>query len=310
MFIDMHCDTPSEIFYRNLSLKNNNLSVDLEKLKQGQAICQFFAFYVNLKKTEKPYEEFTSMYSYFIDEVKKNNKDICIVKNYEDIKNSINKGQVSAFLTIEEGGVLEGKIDNLKKVYNMGIRAITLTWNYENQLGYPNADFLYKDRGLKEKGFEFVYNMEELGIIPDASHLSDRGFYDLINFCKKPFIASHSNSRRIKNHPRNLTDDMIKALSEKGGVMGINFCSDFLGSNKISQIEDIINHIKHIKNIGGIDVISIGSDFDGILNKVQIDNASEFYKLKSSLNKAGFNEEDIEKIFYKNALRVIKTCTT
>ena len=150
-----------------------------------------------------------------------------------------------------------------------------------------------------------VEEMERLGIVPDASHLSDRGFYDLVENCKKPFIVTHSNSRSIKRHPRNLTDDMIKKLSEKGGVMGINFCADFVGYEKVTQIKDLVSHIKHIKNVGGIDVISLGSDFDGIGNEVEIKDASEMGKLAQALEKEGFTIDEIEKIYYKNALRFL-----
>ena len=186
----------------------------------------------------------------------------------------------------------------------MGIRIITLTWNYENKLGYPNANYIFKENGLTSLGKDILQEMEYLGIIPDASHLSDGGFYDLVKLCKKPFIASHSNSRAITNHPRNLTDEMIKLLSDKGGVMGMNFCSSFLGDEETSSIKEIIAHIKHIRNIAGIDVIALGSDFDGIDNEVEIQNCSEFYKLYDSLKKTGFTDNDVEKIFYKNVKRV------
>ncbi|MBY6798263.1 membrane dipeptidase, partial [Clostridium botulinum] len=164
--------------------------------------------------------------------------------------------------------------------------------------------YIFKENGLTSLGKDILREMETLGIIPDVSHLSDGGFYDLVKLCKKPFIASHSNSRDITNHPRNLTDEMIKLLSDKGGVMGINFCSSFLGNEEISSIEEMIAHIKHIRNIGGIDVIALGSDFDGIDNEVEIQNCSEFYKLYDVLKKNGFTEKDIEKIFYKNVKRV------
>ena len=183
---------------------------------------------------------------------------------------------------------------------------LTLTWNYENSIGYPNVNFKYKDKGLKEKGIEIVNEMERVGIIPDCSHLSDGGFYDLSKICKKPFIATHSNARAIKNHPRNLTDDMIKILSNKGGVMGLNFCSDFVAEDDITKVSKIAKHAKHIKNVGGIDVVSIGSDFDGIENEVEIKDTSEMDKLYYGLKKEGFSDDDIEKVFYKNIIRVLK----
>eukprot|EP00831_Metopus_contortus_P013342 TRINITY_DN15412_c0_g1_i2.p1 TRINITY_DN15412_c0_g1~~TRINITY_DN15412_c0_g1_i2.p1 ORF type:complete len:192 (-),score=23.74 TRINITY_DN15412_c0_g1_i2:170-745(-) len=113
--------------------------------------------------------------------------------------------------------------------------------------------------------------------------------------------------RRVHgDHSRNLTDEMIKLLADKGGVMGINFCSEFLGKNSISSIEDMISHIKHIRNIGGIDVIALGSDFDGISNQVEIKDSKEFYKLHDALKKEKFTENEIEKIFNKNVVRLFE----
>lgn len=304
-YIDLHCDTASRIFYNNGRLKENVFSIDINKLKKGNALAQVFAFFIDIGEVENFTLEFEKMYDKFVLEIEGNKEDISIVTNFEDIKKCEEEGKIGAFLSIEEGEILNGNIDNLRKVYDKGIRFITLTWNYKNSLGYPNYKFIYKDKGLTSLGKDMVCEMESLGIIPDASHLSDRGFYDLIDICKKPFIATHSNARAITNHPRNLTDDMIKALSKKGGVLGINFCNDFLGKSHVSLIKDIVYHIKHIKKVGGVDVIALGSDFDGIGNKVEINDASEMWKLVEALESEGFNYEEIEKIFYKNSIRII-----
>ena len=305
-FLDLHCDTAGRIFYENLDLKNKLCKVNIDNFKKGGALGQVFAFFVDQQLNEDSYEEFLKLYNNFMKEIKGNLNDMEIVRNIEELKNAKKANKIGAFLSIEEGEVIKGSIDNLKKVYEMGIRILTITWNYKNKLGYPNSGYTYKNEGLTKRGIEVVEECENLGIIPDVSHLSDAGFYDLIRVCKKPFIASHSNSRAITNHPRNLDDHMIKLLAEKGGIMGINFCSDFLGTESISSIEEMIFHIKHIKNIGGIDVLAIGSDFDGIQNEVEIKDASEFNKLYVALKNNKFNETEIEKIFYKNVIRVFK----
>lgn len=305
-YIDLHCDTASRILYENEGLNKNNFKVDLNKLKKGNCLAQTFAFFINSENTENAFDEFELMYKRFKDELNKNKDYIEVVTNVAELEAAKKNGKIGAFLSIEEGEVLSGDIKNVKNVYDKGIRIITLTWNYKNSIGYPNYMYRYKDEGLSDLGIEVIEEMEKVGIIPDASHLSDRGFYDLIQICKKPFIVTHSNSRKVTEHPRNLTDDMIKLLANKGGVLGINFCADFLGKNKIASIEDMIKHIKHIKNVGGIDVISLGSDFDGIENEVEIKDVSEFNKLESALKKEGFKEEEIEKIYYKNALRLFK----
>lgn len=305
-YIDLHCDTAYRMIKENLSINDDACKVNIEKLKKGGALAQTFAFFVDLEEEKDPYDAFTSMYNNFIKEVDKNKDKIEIVRNRDELKQCNNNGKIGAFLSIEEGEVLKGDVSKVLDVYEKGIRMLTLTWNYENSIGYPNVNFKYKDKGLKEKGIEIVNEMERVGIIPDCSHLSDGGFYDLSKICKKPFIATHSNARAIKNHPRNLTDDMIKILSNKGGVMGLNFCSDFVAEDEVTKVLNIAKHAKHIKNVGGIDVLSIGSDFDGIENEVEIKDTSEMYKLYYGLKKEGFTDDDIEKVFYKNIIRVLK----
>ena len=298
---DMHCDTASRMLYEGENLYKNNLAVDIEKLKKSNSLAQVFAFFIDISEVSNPYLEFEKMYNNFIEEIN-NNDDIEILTS----KNQLNdNSKIHAILSIEEGEVT--KNTSLEDIYNKGIRIITLTWNYKNTFGYPNYEFLYKDKGLTKEGIELVEKMNELGMIIDVSHLSDAGFYDVLKYSKLPFIASHSNSRSKKNHYRNLADDMIKKISEKGGVIGINFYSKFLGNSKISKIHDMIKHIEHIKKIGGVDVIAIGTDYDGIDSEVEIKDISEIDKLEYELEKHGFTYDEIEKIFYKNAIRTFNT---
>lgn len=315
--IDMHCDTIKEILDRRdnnfkYELKSNNLCVDIGKMKKGDYILQVFAAYTDMKQEDSLINCMRTV-DLFHNEIEKNKDDIALVLKYEDILKNINENKVSAILSIEEGACCKGNIEILRNFYRLGVRMMTLTWNYENELAFPNQiidDKLILDRGLKTQGFEFIEEMERLGIVIDVSHLSDRGFYDVLNNTKKPFVASHSNSRSVCSHRRNLTDDMIKKLADRGGVMGINFYSLFLNENATSKseakIEDMIKHIKHIRNIGGIEVIGLGSDFDGIDCQVEVKDASKMQILAEKLKKEGFTEKEIEHIFYKNVLNVLK----
>ena len=304
--IDLHCDTASRLLYENLKLRNSICKVDIEKLKKAKAKAQVFANFIELNIVDNPYKEFIRMYNNFIIEIKENEDNIEIVRNIIELEEANNKGKIGAFLSIEEGEVLEGKVERVKELYDMGIRFITLTWNFKNSIGYPNAGYKYKNYGLTEKGKEIVLEMERVGIIPDCSHLSDGGFYDLVDICKKPFIATHSNARAITDHSRNLTDDMIVKLADKGGVMGLNFCAPFLGDEKVPSIDSMIKHIKHIRNIGGLDVLALGTDFDGIGNEVEIENIGELGRLREALAKENFTSSEIDKIFYGNVKRVLK----
>ena len=332
--IDMHCDTISLIHtnskghsfqkdgttnssYENviaekMNLRKNDLHVDLEKLRIAKAKAQFFALFVEydyLKKiNETPYNYFNLMYNTLMENLNENKDSIAIARNYEEMEKNFRENKISAFLTIEEGGALEGKLERIEKVYNKGVRLITLTWNHENELGYPNANPEFRNKGLKNKGIEAVERMNELGMLVDVSHLSDGGFWNVVKYSKKPFVASHSNARAIASHPRNLTDDMIKAVANAGGTIGINYFGRFLSNrdDNVSYVSDIVNHIKYIRNIGGDDVLSLGGDFDGVDSKLEMANVGEMNKLLESLQKEGFNADFIEKLWEKNATRVIK----
>lgn len=306
--IDLHCDTILRLMKDKdkLELKENKFCVDIEKLKKGKSLAQFFALYVELNPNNDPLEICLEMLDKLYEEVNKNCEDIAIARNYNDILSNDEARKISAIISIEEGGVFKGKIHNLRNFYRLGVRSVTLTWNFPNEIGYPNFSEEFRDKGLTAFGEEVVAEMNRLGMIIDVSHLSDKGFYDVAKLSSKPFIASHSNARTIRNHPRNLTDDMIKTLANKGGVTGINFEGMFLQDGKDSTVEHMIRHINHIRNIGGIDVISIGSDFDGTSELKDIKTTEDMYKLVEGLSGAGYSEEDIEKIMYKNALRVIK----
>ncbi|MGL5416843.1 MAG: dipeptidase [Clostridium sp.] len=299
-FIDLHCDTASRLFYeKGLSLDKSICKVDIEKLKKGDALMQMFAFFIDLGEIKRsPFEEFSLMHENFMKELKKNKNEIEIFNGDLDLE------KLYACLTIEEGEVLEGNPYNVEKVSDMGIKAITLTWNYENSIGYPNFEFKHKNDGLKKVGFDIVDEMERFNIVPDCSHLSDKGFWDLVEHTKKPFIATHSNSRVVQNHPRNLTDEMLKALGNKGGITGINFCADFVADSEITKVEDLVKHMVHIKNKAGIESLGLGSDFDGIENEVEIKDCSKMDILIGEMVKKNFTMDEIEKVFYKNAMRI------
>ncbi|MFA9397278.1 MAG: dipeptidase [Clostridiaceae bacterium] len=304
-YIDMHCDTASKLLDENKFLLDNDFSIDINKLIKGHSMAQFFAFFIDMKNTENPFDRILKMKDVLFEEISKNKDRLSLATDYNSLIKNQDKNKISCFLTLEEGGAINGDINNLDILYDLGLRLITLTWNYENQIGYPHNIEYYKDKGLKPFGKDLIEIMNHYKMIIDVSHLSDKGFYDVAKLSKFPFVASHSNSRFIQNHSRNLSDEMIKTLANSGGVMGLNFCSSFLGNNPVSTIDDMKNHLMHIRNKGGIDVICLGTDFDGIENQVEIKDASEMDKLYLAL-KGTFNEDEIEKIFYKNAIRLIK----
>lgn len=327
--VDMHCDTLSVLRRQQnekpeVGLLQNEFHVDLRKLQEGGYLLQNFAMFVDLKKEEDPWKAIEQMSALFYRELEKSRERIAPVRNWSEIEKNRVDGKLSALLCVEEGGVCGGDVHKLKQLYEMGVRMLTLTWNYPNELGYPN--FIWEEngelpdfkkpnteQGLTETGRIFVEEMERLGIIPDVSHLSDAGFYDVLETAKKPFVASHSNARTLCPWVRNLTDDMIRRLAERGGVIGLNFCPDFLTEgeprkNNPGTIEAIVEHAKYITRIGGIECLGLGSDFDGIEGHAELPDASYLPRLKEAFHANGFAWSDIDKIMGSNVLRIYRDC--
>lgn len=313
--IDMHCDTVLGLMHgENVNLKKNALCVDLEKMRQADSMAQFFACFIYMKRFQgndrfaQGYQHALKMIARAKEEFAKYPEEIVLTTSFDEMMQNEQAGKMSAILTVEEGGVIDGKMENLEELYRQGIRLITLTWNEENCLGFPNSkDANVMNQGLKPFGIEVVERMNELGMIVDVSHLSDGGFWDTIKYSKKPVIASHSNARTLCNHQRNLTDEMIRALAEKGGVSGINFYPYFLNENGKATIDDLIRHIEHLYYVGGEDFVAMGTDFDGFDDgELDIKYLGEIPYLYEALKKRKFNDSQIEKFWHKNAMRVMK----
>ncbi len=310
MLIDFHCDTLMQLYNHKgkEKLRSNPFHIDIEKLKKANAFAQFFAIFIDMDEciglNKNPYQVALEMEDIFKKELMENKETIAYAGSINDYNDNKSNEKISAFLTVEEGGILGNDISKLNELYQLGVRLITLTWNYENSIGIPAADG--RNLGLKPFGFEVIKTMEELGVIIDVSHLSDKGFYDVYENTNKPFVASHSNARSLCNHPRNLTDDMIRKIGERGGIIGINYCPAFISENNVTTVEGIVQHINYIRNIGGRDVLALGSDYDGISGILEMKNVSYNYLLIQELEKKGFKIGDIEKILFENGERLIK----
>jgi len=304
--IDFHCDTFLKIFDDKSNLRQNNHHIDLLKMRQAGSKMQVFANFIHMESVASPRNYCADMLAYGKSELEKNNDLIEIMTNYSDYERILSKGKMAALLGIEEGGALEGKMENLDYFYNEGIRLITLTWNFPNEIGYPNSDYTHKDKGLRPFGLEVVAEMNKRGMIIDVSHLSDGGFYDCIKHSKAPIVASHSNARAVHEHTRNLTDDMLKKLADNGGITGINYLSWFLDGTDHSTVASMVKHIEHIKNVAGIETVALGSDFDGIGCTLETPTIAHMDILKNALNLKKFSCEEIDKIFFKNGERVLR----
>jgi len=314
--VDLHCDTLMGCV-KGTPLAKNDMHIDIEKLKKGGALAQFFAIFIPTGESAvrhgnnlPPYEYFCKTYEAYLRELELNKNDIASALCYADIEKNQAEGKISALLTIEDGGaVLQNDMARLEEAYQKGIRLITLTWFYENCIGYPcskdHPELM--DKGLKPFGLDVLARMNELGIIVDVSHLSDGGFWDVVNYGKKPFVASHSCCRALCDHPRDLTDEMLKALGKKGGAIGVNFSDGFLrtgGSDK-AYISDVVRHLRHMADVAGTDAPAFGSDYDGIGYNLEWVDYSGMPLIVDAMRKE-FTASEIDKICHGNALRVIK----
>ena len=324
--IDMHCDTIMALMKSDNNIRESENMIDLNKMMEGDYMLQCFAMFIpyisrDNEENYSPFEVCNQMIDRYYLEIEKNKDLISPAFTYEDIENNIKNNKMTALLTIEEGGVCLGNIEFLRNFYRLGVRMMCLTWNFKNEIGSPNIDYFKIDKetikkdcvkanvedGLTDFGIEVVKEMNRLGMVIDCSHLGDKGFYDVIKYSTKPIVCSHSCSRTVCDHVRNMTDDMLYKLKENGGVVGINYCKSFITKEDFASIKDIVKHIVYIRDLIGIDYIGLGSDFDGIGNEeIELKDASMMPKLIEELRNQGFSEEDIDKISYKNVLRVFK----
>jgi membrane dipeptidase len=314
-FVDLHCDTiVCEVMRdeEHKSLRSNPTGMlDLVRMKEAGSLLQCLALYIPPMKyiaessgEADEWEFFNNAADCYDRQVSANADMIRPIGKYADIEKNIADGVMSSMMTIENGVPLDGKIERLDEMYRRGVRLITLTHNQENTLGFPNC--LDPNGGLKPFGIEVVKRMNELGMIIDTAHLSDGGFWDVVKYSSKPFTASHSNARALCPVMRNLTDDMLRAVADKGGVVGLNFSSDFLVDNaSYTYCADVVRHARYMADKAGIDIVALGSDFDGIGCDLEFGGVQGFPMLEEAFNTC-FTADEVDKITHLNALRLIK----
>ena len=283
---------------------NENFHIDLPKLKKSDVKIVVFAVYAEenylsqgdgLKKTIQMVDNFYNMIE-SCDELQ-------LAKNSRDLDNIIKNNKIAALLALE-GAKSIFDLSALRIFYKLGLRLITLTWNHRNQFADGVGE--HTNCGLTDKGKELIKEMNRLNILIDISHINEAGFWDVIKLSREPIIASHSNAKAVCDHQRNLTDQQIKAIADKKGVIGVNFCPAFLTKEKKASIKDVMNHIDYIKNLVGDEFVALGTDFDGIRSVPEgIENAGKLNKLKEIMVNKGYKTQEIENIFYKNAVRVL-----
>lgn len=307
--VDGHCDTLLELYLKKQSFWGNESQCQLDwtSARAGKVNLQFMACF--LESEYKPFGalsrvlELLDHFHYLQEEGKKKGHYLEVIKSREQLP-QIGPDDFKVLLAIEGGEVLEGRLSNLRILQRLGFRAITLTWNQRNQIADGVSESEGKG-GLTSFGKEVIQEMNRLGMLIDVSHLNEAGYWDVLALSKKPVVASHSCCRALCDHPRNLTDSQLQALKENGGVIGINFYPNFLGSNE-ATIDHVINHIEYAADVAGIDHVGLGSDFDGIESVPKgLENASQVPNITRKLHQRGWKDSEIRKILGGNFIRVL-----
>ena len=325
-FIDLHCDTIARLLAARRaglpgSLRRGTAGghVSLEKLRASGVLLQTFALFVNLEgkplptapaagpadlyarsmdcRGADPLEEVLTLADLYWQEVRANAHLVQPVLSFADLAHARRAGKLGALLAVEEGGVCRGQLPLLRTLYRLGVRLLTLTWNYPNQLAFPNG----QAGGLTDTGQAFLAEMEDLGMVPDVSHLGDEGFWDLCRLARRPFLATHSGCRALHDHRRNLTDEMLRALGDRGCLVGVNFYAGFLGPHETSRLADLTAHLRHMIRTAGLEAVALGSDFDGIDCPLEVGDAGRLDRLVQAMEAAGFTPREIEAVCWKNA---------
>lgn len=297
MFIaDTHCDTLYSMLFEAWS---EGFMASKEKLLEGKVNLQTFALFAGARQfKDTPYENARRMI-----EASKTLEIPFITGALGENPPETLYGVYS----IEGGEVLEGKIERLYELDDeLRLRMIALTWNYDNQIGTPAK--IDATTGLKPFGIALLREMDARGIYADVSHLNERGFWDVYENMSLSPIASHSNCKSLCGSYRNLTDDQIDAIIKKSGYIGINFYPHFLkDGGEDTSVEDVIRHIDYIAEKGGVHVIGLGSDFDGIeVQPKGMETAACMYTIADSLKKHGYSDENVEGIMGMNLWRLLK----
>ena len=307
---DLHCDTALALLGKSRrecgSLLQNELHIDLQRASKLDGYAQCFACFTTTEELDgpkvSPVQLFEREMASVLREIERNQDIIRLAYSAADIKKNLSEGIMSAILTIEGTAGFDHDPELLEDLYNVGFRISSLGWNETNPLTGSHLT----GGGLTEQGKAYVKAVQTLGMLIDVSHISDEGFWDIMDITQAPILATHSNSRYIFDHSRNLTDDMFCKLCETGGVAGINFYAGFLGEKP--DIDSVCDHIIHYMELDPDGKhISLGGDLDGCDSLVHgIDGIQDYPKLIHRLLQRGLSEQNVQDIFWNNALGVMK----
>ena len=301
---DGHCDTLKRCLNTGEGFLSNTGHLDLERMACYAPYAQFFAVFSNSARPGPPmWERFLAQRALLERELEQNRDRMVLCRTAGEAERAAEEGKAAAFLSVEGAELLECSLERLETAHAMGVRAVNLTWNHANAMSGSNCD--RPDQGLTGQGRAFAARMRELGILADVSHLSDRGFWDLLEAAPGPVIATHSNARSVFFHTRNLTDEQFTAIIECQGVAGLNLYPCFLGEDP--DLDVAAAHLEHFLELGGEKNVALGGDWDGVerLPRGVRDGRGwlDFYRL---LRKRNYPEALLEDLFYNNMMRIVR----
>lgn len=310
-YFDLHCDTLTELYEAKrhnptVGLARNTFHISLQKAAGLNAYCQTFAIWTpDGISSPEACKYFYRVLALFKDELRKNEDIIRLCKSAQDIEDCARQGITAALLSIEGGRAAMGSLECLHDFYAEGVRLFGLVWKERGALGdscaVPDAG------GLTPLGHAFIAEMERLGMIPDVSHLSDAGFWQVCETAHKPFAATHSNARAVCGHARNLTDAMFSELAARGGLVGINLCKEFLEDDADkANAKSVVRHIEHFMALGGERAVAMGADFDGAAIPRDLCGIDQVTAIAEALLRANYPQALVENLLWGNALEFFK----
>ena len=309
--LDSHCDTPMFFDQQiDFASRDPKILVDLHKMTEGHLDATIMVAYLKqLELTDEALLAATAKADRILNEIEamvaKSCSYVDIAYTPADLYRLKAEGKKAIMLGIENGYAIGNDLSNIERFRKRGVVYMTLCHNGNNQL-CGSARYNEEGLGVNAFGEQIIREMNRVGMMVDISHAGEQTFYDALEISSKPIVASHSSARALCNHPRNLTDDQLKALAAKGGVAQVTLYSGFLKEEGMASIQDAINHLNHMVNIMGIEHVGIGTDFDGDGGITGCASASELINFTRCLLKERYSEEDIRRIWGGNFLRVME----
>lgn len=303
---DLHCDTAVELSLQKKDWAENDLQIDLTRAGRLLTHHQFYAFCCVYDRGGLPLpgplaeSRFYTAVSDFYTQLEQQSEHARLCRNVEDLIAAARENKQGVFLSLEGPEVIGCDPDRLEELKELGFLMTTLTWNFPNALAGPHGT----EQGLTEQGKAFVRRAQELGIVIDVSHLSEKAFWDLVDVTSAPIVASHSNSRALCGHTRNLTDQQFKVICNLGGLVGLNLYAPFLNERGKADFSDVKRHLEHFLELGGTHHLALGGDLDGCdALPTGFAGVESYNDLGRYLMRSGMEELTVNNIFNNNAVR-------